>query len=654
MEHIERADGESRLSNDLHTITSTEAGLRSPSSSFPRVDLSSNIEAKIKNPLIGIPRRVLLSNVDQFCHDKNLNDYRHLIRQGALVAQDPTGYEDITGPEALSRDEIESLRDEVLHKWRVPKVLYLTIITCSIGAAVQGWDQTGSNGANLEFPRALGIDGPEVSHKMLVGLVNSAPYIGTALVGCWLTDPINSYFGRRGAIFVSANFCLWPVLAGAFCNTWQQLFACRFLLGVGMGTKASTGALVMSWQLWTAFGIFLGTCANLGLMRLQGEVWRYQLGSAFIPAIPLALLIFFCPESPRWFIKKNRYRDAMRSLCRLRNTRIQAARDLYYIHVQLQVEQEYAGHGNYVNRFIELFKIPRNRRATLASFIVMIAQQMCGINIIAFYSSDVFREAGANKLEALWATWGFGLINFLFAFPAVWTIDTFGRRSLLLFTFPQMAWTLLAAGLCTLIPGTAGPHLALVALFVYLFAAFYSPGEGPVPFTYSAEVFPLSHREVGMAWAVATNLFWAAVLGITFPLMLDRLDVLGAFGFYACLNIAALVLIFLFVPETKQRTLEELDYIFAVPTRVFMRYQTTKTLPWWFKRWILWRRNATLAPLYQLDVAAHEEEEEEQDRSSSHLGFENDKAMMEMKNMMGYMSTVMNQSQNSVHRGVGH
>ncbi|KAG5962883.1 hypothetical protein E4U57_006702 [Claviceps arundinis] len=667
MEHIERAEGGSRLSNDLHTITSTEAGLRSPSSISPRVDLSSNIEAKIKNPLIGISRRVLLSNVDQFCHDKNLNDYRHLIRQGALVAQDPTGYEDITGPEALSRDEIESLRDEVLHKWRVPKVLYLTIITCSIGAAVQGWDQTGSNGANLEFPRALGIDGPEVSHKMLVGLVNSAPYIGTALVGCWLTDPINSYFGRRGAIFVSANFCLWPVLAGAFCNTWQQLFACRFLLGVGMGTKASTvpiyaaenspapirGALVMSWQLWTAFGIFLGTCANLGLMRLHGEVWRYQLGSAFIPAIPLALLIFFCPESPRWFIKKNRYRDAMRSLCRLRNTRVQAARDLYYIHVQLQVEQEYAGHGNYVNRFMELFKIPRNRRATLASFIVMIAQQMCGINIIAFYSSDVFREAGANKLEALWATWGFGLINFLFAFPAVWTIDTFGRRSLLLFTFPQMAWTLLAAGLCTLIPGTAGPHLALVALFVYLFAAFYSPGEGPVPFTYSAEVFPLSHREVGMAWAVATNLFWAAVLGITFPLMLDRLDVLGAFGFYACLNIAALVLIFLFVPETKQRTLEELDYIFAVPTRVFMRYQMTKTLPWWFKRWILWRRNATLAPLYQLDVAAHEEEEEEQDRSSSHLGFENDKAMMEMKNMMEYMSTVMNQSQNSVHRGVG-
>jgi MFS family permease len=141
-----------------------------------------------------------------------------------------------------------------------------------------------------------------------------------------------------------------------------------------------------------------------------------------------------------------------------------------------------------------LFTIPRVRRATLASFVVMIAQQMCGINIVAFYSSTVFVQAGASSTEALFASWGFGLVNFLFAFPAVFTIDTFGRRTLLLFTFPQMAWTLLAAAFCFYIPEDSKAHLACVALFVFLFAAFYSPGEGPVPFTYSAEVFPLSHR----------------------------------------------------------------------------------------------------------------------------------------------------------------
>lgn len=104
--------------------------------------------------------------------------------------------------------------------------------------------------------------------------------------------------------------------------------------------------------------------------------------------------------------------------------------------------------------------------------------------------------------------------------PAVWTIDTFGRRSLLLFTFPNMAWTLLAAGFCFYIPTSSSAHLGLIAFFIYLFAAFYSPGEGPVPFTYSAEVFPLSHREVGMGWAVATCVFWASVLSISFPAIL--------------------------------------------------------------------------------------------------------------------------------------
>lgn len=123
-----------------------------------------------------------------------------------------------------------------------------------------------------------------------------------------------------------------------------------------------------------------------------------------------------------------------------------------------------------------------------------------------------------------------------------------------------MAWSLLAAGLCTLIPGTGNVHLGLVALFVYIFCAFYSPGEGPVPFTYSAEVFPLSHREVGMAWAVSTCLFWAGVLTVSFPAILKSLGVLGAFCLYAGFNIVAFGMIFLWVPETKQRTLEELDY----------------------------------------------------------------------------------------------
>lgn len=236
------------------------------------------------------------------------------------------------------------------------------------------------------------------------------------------------------------------------------------LLGIGMGLKEVTvpvyaaenapaairGGLVMSWQIWTAFGIFLGTCANLVVGKVGDIAWRLQLGSAFIPAVPLVIGTFFCPESPRWYMKKGKHLKAWKSLLRLRNSPLQAARDLYYIQCILDQEEllvEQAGltkTNNIITRFYELFSIPRIRRATWASGIVMIAQQMCGINIISFYSSTIFRQSGISDYTALWASWGFGLINFLFAWPAVWTIDTFGRRALLLFTFPNMFWTLLS------------------------------------------------------------------------------------------------------------------------------------------------------------------------------------------------------------------
>ncbi|KAL8971911.1 MAG: hypothetical protein Q9197_003038 [Variospora fuerteventurae] len=582
------------------------------------VDLNRNVTARIQNPLAGIPRATLFKNVEDFAYEAGMAEHIPLIQKGALVAQNPPDFEQIA---ELDEDEKAALRNEALHKWRQPWSLYFTVILCSIGAAVQGWDQTGSNGANLSWPRDFGVpnegEGATDYNTWIVGVVNAGPYIGSAAIGCWVSDPMNYYIGRRGTIFISAIFCLLPVIGSAVAQNWEQLFVTRLLLGIGMGAKASTvpiyaaencpaairGGLVMSWQMWTAFGIFLGFCANLAVYNVGDIAWRLQLGSAFIPAIPLLIGVYFCPESPRWYIKKGRYDRAFKSLCRLRNTRLQAARDLYYISAQINEEAAIIGKSNYVTRFVELFTIPRVRRATLASFVVMLAQQMCGINIIAFYSSTVFVEAGFGPLQALLASFGFGLVNFVFAWPAVWTIDTWGRRTLLLFTFPQMAWTLLAAGLCFLIPEDNRAHLGLIAFFIFLFAAFYSPGEGPVPFTYSAEVFPLSHREVGMSWAVATCLFWAAVLSITFPRLLRAFHPVGAFGFYAGLNVTALVLIFLFVPETKQRTLEELDYVFAVPTRTHMAYQLFKALPWWFNRYIMRRKGARLEPLYQFDSA---------------------------------------------------
>ncbi|KAL2810623.1 general substrate transporter [Aspergillus granulosus] len=512
-----------------------------------------------------------------------LPDHLDLLYKAALVAHNVDAFEDL---DELEDSDKETLRHEAEHKWHLARHLWYTIAVCSIGAAVHGWDQTGSNGANLSFPAEFGIAGETACDKWLVGLINSAPTIAT------LSDPLNNATGRRGTIFVAAVFSFCSVLGAAFTQTWPQLLVCRLLLGIGMGVKQSTtavfaaecspaairGALTMTWQLWLAFGIFLGFSANIAVINAGAITWRLQLGSALIPAVPLLFSIYFCPESPRWLMKKGRYAAAHQSLLKLRTAPLLAARELYSIHVEFEQDQvNDTNKESTLKRFTQLFTIPRIRRANHAAGIVMLAQQMCGINIISFYSSTIFAEAGVSHKSALWASWGFGLVNFLFAFPALRTIDTFRRRSLLLFTFPHMAWSLLAAGLCYLIP---------------------APGQGPVCYPYAAEVYPISHRELGMAWSVAINALGSSILSLTFPYLLQTFTTPGAFGFYAGLNVLAFVMIFLWVPETKRLTLEELDSVFEVPTALFTRYQLSVALPYWVQRWVFWRRSATLAPSY--------------------------------------------------------
>ncbi|KXN90282.1 Putative polyol transporter 1, partial [Leucoagaricus sp. SymC.cos] len=553
---------------------------------------------RIQNPLHGIPKDKLLSQVEDFAKEKGMEDITPLLQKGALIAQNASQFESI--PE-LDEEDKAVIRRETTHKWSQPRDLYFTVILCSIAAAVQGWDQTGSNGANLSFPIEFGISETDPDpnaasrNQWIVGVINAGPYISSCLIGCWLTDPLNYLLGRRGTIFIAGIFCTLTVIGSACAQTWPQLFVTRLLLGIGMGAKASTvpvyaaentpasirGGLVMSWQYMSI----------VKLHRIPASlIWEDPGKSLYrLHAIPDRIQHFSAIRP-----------DAKRALAPVSRLKARSQTS----------DKELAGPGGrilefaiisgstYISRFMELFTVPRLRRATLASWVVMIAQQMCGINIIAFYSSSVFVDAGYSPKSALLASFGYGLVNWLFAFPAVWTIDTFGRRNLLLFTFPNMAWTLLAAGFCFFIPSTNSARIPLIALFVFMFAAFYSPGEGPVPFTYSAEVFPLTHREMGMAWAVATNLFWAAVLSLTFPRMKTALTPTGAFGFYAALNMVAFVMIFLLLPETKQRTLEELDYVFAVPTSKHMNYQVTKFLPYWIKRWILFKKDAKLEPLY--------------------------------------------------------
>ncbi|KIY03166.1 uncharacterized protein Z520_01633 [Fonsecaea multimorphosa CBS 102226] len=556
------------------------------------------------------PRDATFETVQLFAQSHGLTRHLDILHKAASILQDPPPRQ----PQPLSESELQALQDETARKWRQPKMLYFTILVCSVGAIEQGWAQTGMNGANLYFPKAFGIGSNSKHDTFIVGLINSGIYLSTGVLGAWLSDPVNNLLGRRGAVFLGSVLCLVANLGSSMSKTWPQLLIFRFILGGGLGINASTvsvyaaecaptvirGGLAVSWQMWTAFGLFLGFIANAAVYSYGDIAWRLQLAAPFIPTIPLLVMLYMCPESPAWYLKHgDRYDLAFQSLCRLRNNELLAAKELYASHLQRMARLKIADEndGSFLRKALELFTVPRIRRATTASYVVMLSQQLCGINIIAFYSSTIFSDAGFSDFNALLASCVFGFINFLGAFPAIWTMDTLGRRSLLLLTLPPMAVTMLAAGLSFNIPADNPLHFGLLATLIYVFCALYSPGMGPVPNSYSAEVFPLSHREIGMSFAVATANFWAAILSLTFPRILTALQSQGAFALYAGLNVVAVVLVFLFLPETRLKTLDELDEVFSVPTRTFVKYQTTEFLPWLVKRYVMRDKEADLAPL---------------------------------------------------------
>lgn len=270
----------------------------------------------------------------------------------------------------------------------------------------------------------------------------------------------------------------------------------------------------------------------------------------------------------------------------------------------------------YAGKFGQLFTVPRIRRATIAAIVCMISQQLCGVNVLSFYSTTLFHSANNENcgstnqtrdlidtssdnidITALWLSWGIGLSNFVFAFPAYRLIDSRGRRWLMLVTLPFMALSMLGAGLCFLIPDGSSAHAPVISVFLFIFMFFYSWGVGPVPFTLSAEVFPLENRVAGMSFAVFVNLFGAGLLTLFVPSLTNALGHPGLLGIFAGLNVLAFVLVFLFVRETAGAaigrrglaggmfsvSLEELNYIFEVTTKRHWEYQLRYMLPWTFE-----------------------------------------------------------------------
>lgn len=316
----------------------------------------------------------------------------------------------------------------------------------------------------------------------------------------------------------------------------------------------------------------------------------------------------------------------------------------------------------YFQRMRQLFVRP-HVRATTAATCVMAAQQLCGINILAFLSSTVFSDAVsphfpaspvslqnpdedaarmAAQKKALWMSFGFGIANFLFTWLAWGTIDRKGRRWLLNLSFPNMAWSLIALGCCFQISEDK-PDLRLgwIVFFSITFTigeffqsiplldmphrtnnpSAYSPGVGPVPFTASAEMFPLYIREVGMSFAVFVNLLGAGMIALLVPTLAHALTHTGLLCLFAGLNLIAWALCYFFYPETARISLEELRAVFEVPLGMQARYRWTYIKFLW--SWYVLRRledEPEPIHLWYKNVCKEREEAEKRRQEQSEAG----------------------------------
>ncbi|KAJ5483766.1 hypothetical protein N7530_003012 [Penicillium desertorum] len=448
-----------------------------------------NLNAKLSNPLAGFSHTELRSQGRTFAELHEMGDESDIraFELGAVLAQSPERYDNVAG---LTNKE---------------KAVLLRIAGHS-----RGRYQTVVNGAQIFYKHQFGIGDESSRSAWLVGLVNSAPYLCCAFISSWLTVPFNHWFGRRGTIFIacclSAITCLWQ----GFVSTWWAMFIARFMLGFGIGPKSAT---VPIYAAETTPPSIRGALVMQVECHRRSELALYDgLGD-----VPGSSRLLFC-------------------LCLSRVTAL-AARDLYYMHTLLEAENSMKLGRN---KLLELIKVPRNRRAMLASQIVMFMQQ-----------------ANFSPPAALAASLGWGLINWLLSIPAIYTIDTFGRRNLLLLTFPLMSMAMLFTGLSFWIPKSSHhARLACIALGTYLFGVVYSPGEEPVPFTYTAEVYPLYVRSYGMALGTATMWFCNFLLGVTWPSLRAAFTTQGAFAWHASWCFVGWWMILLFMPETKGKTLE--------------------------------------------------------------------------------------------------
>jgi SP family galactose:H+ symporter-like MFS transporter len=311
----------------------------------------------------------------------------------------------------------------------------------------------------------------------------------------------------------------------------------------------SRGWTVSLFQLAITVGILLAYVVDYGFARANG--WRWMFGLAVVPAAVFAVGMFFLPESPRWLARRGQSANARAVLARIRGG---AEAD-----VEMREIEASLSHADERGRLSDLFA-SSVRPALLVGIGLAVLQQITGINTVIYYAPIIMQSAGIPSASgAILATAGIGVVNVLMTLVSMWLIDRVGRRPLLLIGIAGMAFTLGALGMAFhgAVRSTASTWLAVISVMAYV--ASFAISLGPIFWLLIAEIYPLRIRSSAEGLSATFN--WSAnlVVSLTFLTFLQVMGPSRTFWLYGLLAVAAWIFSYYLVPETKGRTLEEIE-----------------------------------------------------------------------------------------------
>jgi sugar porter (SP) family MFS transporter len=431
-------------------------------------------------------------------------------------------------------------------------------LTVALGGFLLGFDATVISGVVPFIREYFSLDG--ASGDLKLGFAVSSLGWG-AMAGNAIAGPLSDRFGRRRVLLGTALLFVMSSLLAASATSFPSFVAARIVGGLAVGgailiapvyiaeiaPAEKRGGLVSLNQLMIVIGISASFFSNYFLLESGEHNWRYMLGVQMVPALLYFTLLWFVPESPRWLLLKGRDEAALQVLRRVAGEQ-QAQENLQQIQRSLTTKTVSRGFRGLLGSRVRLIMIIA---LGLAFF-----QQITGINAIFYYLPTIFAQAGGGVNDAFRQAVMVGLVNVVMTFVAIWLIDRLGRKPLLIVGIAGMALSLFAISWAF---SQESYNARLVLIAIIGFVASFAISLGPVMWVLLSEIFPNEQRAAAISVAGFWNALTSASVTMIFPWALSTLGSGGTFLAFGLFATAALLFVVLLVPETKGRTLEQLE-----------------------------------------------------------------------------------------------